>query len=206
MPADLNTANLAIIFGAILVSAIIHEIMHGVMALWLGDTTAQDAGRLTLNPLKHIDMLTTILLPLFMVLVHGPLIFAAKPVPFNPDRVKHEEFGAALVGLAGPFTNLALAGIGAGLAHVITGNSAITNALIIFVEVNVAFFVFNMLPIPPLDGSRLIYALVPEPVQEAMQRFESLGFIPLLIILVVLLPLLSPFLALANQAILQALL
>lgn len=207
MTADLNVTNLALIFVAILFSMGLHEAMHGFVAHWLGDSTAQEAGRLTLNPLKHIDALTTVLLPLFLIILGAPPIFAAKPVPFNPSRVKYEEFGAALIGLAGPFTNLLLALAGAGLAHLLVGTSTLlTTALIIFVQVNVGFFVFNMLPIPPLDGSRLIYALAPESVQEVMARFEQMGMIAIIVILVVLMPFIGPVLSNINQAILTNLL
>jgi Zn-dependent protease len=207
MTADLNLANLALIFVVILFSMGIHEAMHGFVAHWLGDTTAQEAGRLTLNPLKHIDALTTVLLPLFLIVVGAPPIFAAKPVPFNPSRVKYAEFGAALIGLAGPFTNLLLAVLGAAVAHLTLGSAVwLTNFLVLFVQVNVGFFVFNMLPIPPLDGSRLIYALAPEPVQEVMARFEQMGIIAVIIILVVLMPFIGPVITNMNQAILTQLL
>lgn len=208
MTADLNLANLGIIFIAILLSMGFHEAMHGFVAHWLGDSTAHDAGRLTLNPLKHIDGITTILLPVVLIAVGLPPIFAAKPVPFNPDRVKYEEFGAALIGIAGPLTNLVLAVGAAGIAHLVAGvaPTLLMNALVIFVQVNVGFFVFNMLPIPPLDGSRLLYALVPEPVQEVMARFESMGLIAVILILVVFMPVLSPIITTLNSAILKTLL
>jgi Zn-dependent protease len=205
MNADLSITNLGMIFVAILLSMGIHEAMHGYVAHWLGDSTAEDAGRLTLNPLKHIDGLTTILLPVVLIAMGLPPIFAAKPVPFNPSRVKYEEFGAALIGLAGPFTNLAMALLAAGVAHVTQG-TVLTTFLVIFVQVNVGFFVFNMLPIPPLDGSRLIYALVPEPVQEVMARFEQMGIVAVIIILVVLMPFIGPIISTMNQAILVRLL
>ncbi len=207
MTGDLTLANIGIIFVAILISMGLHEAMHGYVAHWLGDSTAHDAGRLTLNPLKHIDALTTVLLPLFLIVLGAPPIFAAKPVPFNPLRVKYEEFGAALIGLAGPFTNLLLAIVGAGLVRLFLGSSEfVVTSLVIFVQVNVGFFVFNMLPIPPLDGSRLIYALVPEPVQEVMARFEQMGIVLVIVILVVLMPIISPILNTMNSAILRILL
>ncbi|MEI7683096.1 MAG: site-2 protease family protein [Candidatus Saccharibacteria bacterium] len=207
MTADLSITNLGIIFVVILISMGLHEAMHGFVAHWLGDSTAQEAGRLTLNPLKHIDGLTTILLPVVLIALGLPPIFAAKPVPFNPSRVKYEEFGAALIGLAGPFTNLALAIVVAGVAHLTIGyNTFLTTFLVIFVQVNVGFFVFNMLPIPPLDGSRLIYALVPEPVQEVMARFEQMGIVAVIVILVVLMPVIGPIITNLNQAVLTRLL
>ena len=201
MDAALNISNLASIFVAIIISIGVHEAMHGYVAHWLGDPTAHDAGRLTLNPLKHIDGLMTILLPVTLIALGLPPIFAAKPVPFNPARVKYAEYGAALIGLAGPFTNLFMALVAAALAHILAGGFAVT-FLVLFVQVNIGFFVFNMLPIPPLDGSRLIYALVPESVQEVMARFEQMGMITIILILVVLMPVIGPVLSNVNQQIL----
>jgi Zn-dependent protease len=209
MNAGLNSSNLPIIAVVILLSMGLHESMHGFVAHWLGDPTAKEAGRLTLNPLKHVDIITTVLLPVILIAVGLPPIFAAKPVPFNPSRVKYAEFGAALIGVAGPLTNLALAVAGAGLAHLLIDANTTTwflNVLIIFVQVNVGFFVFNMLPIPPLDGSRLLYAVAPEPVQEVMARFESLGIGAVILILVVLMPFIGPVIINLNNAVLRVLL
>src|SRR6476469_4685290 len=102
--------NIAIIIGVILFSMTLHEAMHGFVAYWLGDDTAKLQGRLTLNPVKHIDPFLTLLLPIMLALIPGAPIFGgAKPVPFNPNRVRFEEWGAALVAFAGPLTNLILA-------------------------------------------------------------------------------------------------
>lgn len=208
MTPGLDIQNLLIIFLAILFSLGLHEAMHGFTAHWLGDSTAHDEGRLTLNPLKHVDILTTVLLPVILIAVGLPPIFAAKPVPFNPFNVKFGEWGAALIGLAGPFTNLALAILGAGLVKVL-GNSVsieVLNAIVIFIQVNIGFFVFNMIPIPPLDGSRLLYAVAPEPIQEIMARFERMGIMVVILILIVLMPVIGPVLNSVNTAIYQALL
>jgi Zn-dependent protease len=183
MLSDLSASELLIVLGSIIISLSIHEAMHGFTAHWLGDNTAQDMGRLTLNPLKHIDLITTVLLPLVLILTIGQPFFAAKPVPFNPDRVKYGEYGAALVGIAGPLTNLGLAVLAAIALHIsqpIPG-TFFYNALIIFTEVNIGFFIFNMIPFPPLDGSRLLYAFAPEPLQEIMQRIESYGFFAIIV-------------------------
>ena len=102
------------VIGVVLVSMTLHEAMHGFMAFYLGDDTAKLQGRLTLNPIKHIDPFLTILLPVLLALSGGPVFGGAKPVPFNPARVKYDEFGAALVALAGPLTNLVLAFVGFG--------------------------------------------------------------------------------------------
>lgn len=208
MTAGLDITNLGIIFIAILVSLGLHEAMHGFTAHWLGDSTAKDEGRLTLNPLKHVDILTTVLLPVILLAVGLPPIFAAKPVPFNPFNVRFGEFGAALIGLAGPFTNLLLALVTATIVKTLPlGTSMeLVNALVIFVQVNIGFFVFNMLPIPPLDGSRLLYAVAPEPIQEVMAKFEQAGIMVVILILLVLMPVIGPVLGNINESILQALL
>jgi Zn-dependent protease len=151
----------------------VHEMMHALTGDWLGDTTARLQGRVSLNPLRHIDPFTTVLLPLItLVLFHVPIL-AAKPVPFNPDRVKFDEFGAAMIAAAGPLSNLVLAIIGGLLAHAASGS--VFDALSIFVAMNVGLFVFNLIPIPPLDGSRVLYAFAPEPVQEFMASMEQYG-------------------------------
>ena len=169
-----------------------HEAMHALVAHRLGDTTASDMGRITLNPLKHIDIVTTVLLPVMLIIAGLPPIFAAKPVPFNPYKVKFEEFGAALVGLAGPFTNLLIA-ISLAVAYRLLNPSGVfADVLLVGLIINCSFFVFNMLPIPPLDGSRLLYAVAPEPLQELMAAIERAGFFVLLAVLFLLLPVIGP--------------
>lgn len=201
-----DAANLVYIIPAIFVSMAFHEAMHAFASHWLGDTTASDLGRLTLNPFMHIDIYMTILLPVGLILLGLPPIFAAKPVPFNPARVKYDEFGAALVGIAGPLTNLLLAAIAAGVLRLVALPDVAFTAVAIFCAINVAFFVFNMLPIPPLDGSRLLYAFAPEPLQRVMYQIESMGFMFLIVIILLLAPIIGPFLGYANEAILQFLL
>ena len=205
---DANISNLPIIIAVMVISLGFHEAMHAFVAYKLGDDTAYDMGRVTLNPLKHIDLFTTILLPVGLILLGLPPFFVAKPVPFNPDRVKYDEFGAAMVGLAGPLTNLALAIIGAGLLRLLAPEpaSGLVNILLIFVQINLSYFIFNMIPFPPLDGSRLVYAFAPEPLQRFMYQIESLGFTAILIFMFLLFPLLAPFVVDANDTLLRMLL
>ena len=137
-----------------------------------------------------------------MLLLSGlPPILAAKPVPFNPMQVRFGEFGAAMVGLAGPLTNLVLAAVVA----VFINGGMFTGQLLeiagIFVWINIAIFVFNMIPIPPLDGSRLLYAFAPEPIQEIMERIERMGILIILILFLLLAPVLGPVLFNIDQAI-----
>jgi Zn-dependent protease len=199
-----DASSILIIIASLAVAITIHEMMHAFTARWLGDTTASDMGRVTLNPLAHIDPVFTILLPAALILFGLPPILAAKPVPFNPDQVKFEEFGSALIGLAGPFTNLVLAFLTAGALNILQPDfgTLTREALLIFMQLNVGLFVFNMLPIPPLDGSRLVYAFAPEPLQRVMLQIEQFGIAGILLILFILLPFISPIIVELNSFIL----
>jgi Zn-dependent protease len=187
----------------IVISLSIHEAMHAYVAYALGDTTAQDLGRLSLNPIKHIDPFSTILLPVVTLLLFHIPILAAKPVPFDPRRVKYEEFGSALIAAAGPLTNLALAII-ASLLLRISLNQNIVDFLSIFTIVNVGLFIFNFIPIPPLDGSRVLYAFAPEPLQDLMRQIEPYGLF--LIFGLILLGVLTPLIISLNNEVLRLLL
>ena len=194
MFSQISGNELIIIFTSIILSMGIHEAMHAFTAHWLGDTTAKDHGRLTLNPLKHIDIVTTVLLPMVLILFGMQPFFIAKPVPFNPERVRFNEFGAALIGIAGPLTNLMLAVLAAGIIRLfgIAVGTELFTIISLFIQVNLGFFVFNMIPFPPLDGSRLLYAFAPEPVQRLMYGIERGGIMTILLFMFFFFPFIGP--------------
>ena len=182
--------------------------MHGYAAYWLGDSTAKEQGRLTLNPIKHVDILTTVLIPFVLILFNLPPLFIAKPVPFNPLNVRYGEYGAALLAIAGPFTNLVIATVCALILRLpmwVPGDY-IYSTLFLAVQVNIGFFVFNMIPFPPLDGSRVLYAFAPEPVQDIMRKIESFGLVTILLFFFVLFQYVAPVVSYVNQFFLHILL
>ena len=201
MFSNLSFGDIIAVVISLLLSVGFHEAMHAFVAHRLGDNTAADQGRLTLNPLKHIDVYTTILLPTILLLFHLPPIFIARPVPFDPSQVRYGEYGAALMAVAGPVSNLVLATVAALVLRFVPLDLSIIHILLLFMSVNIALFVFNMIPIPPLDGSRLLYAFAPEPVQRVMYQIESMGFMILIFIFLVLSPIISPVLSNINNAI-----
>lgn len=208
MLTGLSLVDIAIVLLALLASLGVHEAMHAWVAHKLGDTTAKDEGRITLNPLKHIDLMTTIGLPLILMLMGLPPIFIAKPVPFDPHAVRFGDMGSALVALAGPLSNLGLAILAAIFLRLTGGalDEATLNVLVIFLMVNVGLFVFNMIPFPPLDGSRLLYAIAPDSVRKIMNLIESFGIMAIILFVLFLVPFLGPVIGDVNQAILRFLL
>lgn len=188
----MNVESLLIVLGVIFVSMTLHEVMHGFIAYWLGDDTAKAQGRLTLNPIKHIDPFLTILLPILLMAAGGPVFGGAKPVPFNPTRLRHGEWGVALVALSGPLINLIIAFVSFGVAvllddMMVGADGSLSTAgmvLSLSVQVNLGFFAFNMLPLPPLDGSRVLYALAPDFVRRGMEEIEKFGILVVFVIVV----------------------
>lgn len=192
---DIDFTYLLIVFGVILFSMTLHEAMHAFVGYWLGDDTAKLQGRLTLNPIKHIDPFLTILLPLFLALIGGPIFGGAKPVPFNPARVRYDEWGAALIAIAGPLTNLLIAFVVFGIYALLGAPQDGIVALILTtaVVVNLGFFIFNSIPLPPLDGSRVLYALAPEFVRRGMEMIERFGIMFIFLIVIVAGPFIGRF-------------
>lgn len=186
----MDVGYILIVLGVIILSMTLHEAMHGFVAYFLGDDTAKLEGRLTFNPVKHIDPFLTILLPLMLAAVGAPIFGGAKPVPFHPGRLRYDEWGAALVALSGPLTNFILAFVAFGV-YVVLGTpqtGLLAEILVVMVSVNLGFFVFNMIPVPPLDGSRVLYALAPEFVRRGMETIERFGLIVVFAIVLVASP------------------
>lgn len=155
-------------------SVVLHEAAHGYMANYLGDPTARLLGRLSLNPLKHIDPMGSVFLPALLALTNAPFLFGwAKPVPYNPYNLQRGgRWAEALVALAGPGVNLALALIFGVVARLLSDGLLVQLAFII-VLTNVMLALFNMIPIPPLDGSKVLSALLPAPLSLQWERVRS---------------------------------
>jgi Zn-dependent protease len=178
-----------VIFIAILLfSVILHEVAHGVMAFRLGDPTAKYAGRLTLNPIPHIDPLWSIIMPALMIFSGSPILFgAAKPVPVNFANLGNVRRDMILVAIVGPITNLAIAIVAALTYNFVPGLSEMGRELLFeTVSLNIVLAIFNMLPVPPLDGSKVIGGILGYFDHNLMYRFlelEKFGFIFVILLL-----------------------
>jgi len=175
----------------LLFSVVIHEVSHGIVALWQGDPTAKFTGRLTLNPIPHIDLFGTIIVPLFLMIpalfgTPGPIFGWAKPVPYNPYNLRNQKWGAAMVSLAGPASNFVIAvvfGIALRFFPATTDVVFVENLarlLVIIVRLNILLGIFNLVPIPPLDGSKLLFSVLPSHMSHIQMFLERYGFIILL--------------------------
>jgi len=163
---------------ALVFSIIIHEVAHGYVAYRLGDPTARNANRLTLNPLAHIDLMGSIILPLFLIIVKSPVLLGwAKPVPFNPGYFRDVKKGVMLVGLAGPVSNLLLAAIAAIILRIFPFGDLVGPFLVQVCLINVILAVFNLIPIPPLDGSRVVIGFLPSHMVSGYLSLERYGFL-----------------------------
>jgi Zn-dependent protease len=181
-------------FGCLIAAVIPHEISHGVVALWFGDDTAKRAGRLTLNPIPHIDPFGSIVMPLLGAITGLPFIAWAKPVPVNPQRLRNPRRDMLFVGLAGPTTNFLLMLGSALIARSLLAREHLTGVVTLdslslgfqialsFALVNLFLGVFNLLPIPPLDGSSLIERVLPQHWLPGWYKFRPYGFLVLFIL------------------------
>ena len=177
-----NILYIFIILVIVLFSVILHELSHGLVAYALGDKTAKYAGRLTLNPLKHIDPYMSILVPIILYILRAPVFGGAKPVPVNYYNLKWREWGMALVAVSGPLTNFLLAFITFLIGHFTGLLYGIGGELLSFIFsemifVNLGFMLFNLIPIPPLDGSRVLYAFSPDFFRNFLSNIERYGVI-----------------------------
>ncbi len=207
---------LVIVLVVVLGSMILHELAHGVMAYCLGDDTAKEEGRLTLNPVKHIDPVLSILVPVMLYMSGAPIFGGAKPVPVDSRNLRHGVWGMALVAIAGPLTNFLIAIVVAVIGHA-TGVLMLDSGTLMYmpgmmgeimvnlVYINLGFGIFNLIPIPPLDGSRVLYALMPDEIRGMMERMERWGIVLVMIVVIVFPSFLSTFMLGAMQGILQLL-
>ncbi|MCF7835596.1 MAG: site-2 protease family protein [Candidatus Marinimicrobia bacterium] len=164
----------------LIMSVVIHEVSHGYSAYMMGDSTAKYAGRLTLNPLRHLDLFGSIIVPLLLVLTQAGFVFGwAKPVPYNPYNLKDQKWGSAIVAVAGPASNFFMAlffglvlrfGVGGFLPE----SSVPIIVLIVFI--NLLLGIFNLIPIPPLDGSKILFAILPYKWSHVQHSLEQYGF------------------------------
>ena len=186
-------------------SVVIHEVSHGLMADSLGDPTAKNLGRLTLNPLKHLDMFGSVLLPLLLFIARAPFIIGyAKPVPYNPDNLSDKKYGPAKVALAGPASNIVLAlifGLSLRLMPDIFTSSLVPQLFSFIILLNLVLAIFNLFPIPPLDGHWLLMTFLPTRFN-ALKVFLYRYSLPLLFVFIIFIfPLIFPIVSILYRLI-----
>lgn len=176
---------LIISFGLLMIAMTVHEFAHGFVAYKLGDNTAKYSGRLTLNPLAHIDPMGTILMPLFLFMATGGrFVFGyAKPVPINYWSLKNPRRDMGLIGLSGPAANIIFAFLISMAWKVMPASLALSRILEYLITINVILGVFNLLPVPPLDGSRILSAILPVELANQYNKLEPYGFVILLLLI-----------------------
>ena len=187
----------------LIMSIVIHEVSHGYAARALGDPTAEYEGRLTLNPLKHLDPFGSILLPILSYTLGGFIIGWAKPVPYNPYNLRPGRWSEAIVAGAGPLSNLSIAILFGLVVRFASGlvNPAFLQITTTIVLINIVLAVFNLTPIPPLDGSKLLFALFPSKMYRLRNTFENYGFGLVIIFIFFFWSLVSPLVSLLYTAI-----
>jgi len=167
----------------LIMSAVVHEFSHGYAAYRLGDPTAQYEGRLTLNPIPHLDLFGSILLPLLLALSGSPFVLGwAKPVPYNPYNLKNRRWGELIVAIAGPASNIVIALVAGIIFQVAPISTSAAEFLYVVVLINVLLCVFNLLPVPPLDGSKILFSLFPKAqgMRAFLERYQFIIFIAVL--------------------------
>ena len=176
----------AILIPCLIVAIVFHEVAHGWAALSLGDPTAKEQRRLSLNPLRHVDPVGTLLVPGFLAVVGGPIFGWAKPVPVMKNRLDNPRFGMMAVAFAGPATNFVLAAVGAVALGVFAGSltappegvaGGVFEGLRYFILINIFLALFNLLPIPPFDGSHILEGPLPRSAARAYERLRPLGML-----------------------------
>lgn len=183
----------------IIFSIILHEVAHGYVANWLGDPTAKYAGRLTLNPLQHIDPVGSVLIPGILALTGASFLIGwARPVPVNPYNLRWGKWGEALTAFAGPATNIVIALLAALLIRfgVVGLDSAVVSIIVLVIASNLSLAILNLIPIPPLDGSKVVAAILPYQLERQYRALENLtyalGPFGLILILIIVFNFLSP--------------
>lgn len=189
----------------LIMSVVIHEVSHGLMANHLGDPTAKQLGRLNFNPLRHLDFMGSFMVPLLLYTIRSPFLFGwAKPVPYNPYNLKNQKWGPALVAVAGPVSNFAVA-IFFGLAIRFTPQNYLPEAVLlassVIVYINILLGVFNLVPIPPLDGSKILAAVLPYRYERKLVELERWGMFLVIIFILFLFPLIAPIIPILFRAI-----
>jgi Zn-dependent protease len=184
----MDIVTILVLIAVLIFSIMIHEIAHGLAALWQGDWTAQQAGRLTLNPIKHLDPWGSFLVPFFLIISNLGIVFGwAKPVPYNPYNLRDQKYGPAMVAAAGPLSNLLIALLAGVLFRLFlvmgfSSSAFIFFVLALFIQINILLMIFNLLPIPPLDGSKLLFTFLPIS-EHTKQLLDQYGFVFLLFFL-----------------------